>query len=207
MNKKTIRLTESDLHRVIKESVNRILNESQQIVLQYQVKKPIHMFSTDLKDRYEVKELVYPCDSNKTDRENLDDAYSKACEMGANPDKQIRWRFVNESVNRILNESFAEQWEDEIKIFMKGLKNGQAIVTDNGVDVKYVAVEWGHSDKDPRFIYYEEGDDRLTDDHFSQQHSRRLTQNELSEIKYCAKRYYGEDIYIPDDEYYDEDYD
>lgn len=27
MNKKLIRLTESDLHRIVKESVNRILNE------------------------------------------------------------------------------------------------------------------------------------------------------------------------------------
>jgi hypothetical protein len=124
--------------------------------------------------------------------------------MGANPDKQIRWRFVNESVNRILSESFAEQWEDEIKIFMKGLKNGQAIVSDNGVDAKYIAVEWGHNDKDPRFIYYEEGEDRLTDDHFSQQHSRRLTWNEISAIKRCAKQLYGVDIYIPDDTYYDE---
>ena len=28
MNKKLIRLTESDLHRIVKESVNRVLNEA-----------------------------------------------------------------------------------------------------------------------------------------------------------------------------------
>lgn len=108
---------------------------------------------------------------------------------------------ITESVKRAINENFAEQWENEIKIFMKGLINGRALV-DNG----YVAVEYGHSDNDPRFIYYKEGEDRLTDDHFSQQHSRRLTWDEISTIKDCAKRMYGVDINIPDDEYYDELY-
>ena len=108
-------------------------------------------------------------------------------------------KIITESVKKVLRESFAEQWEDEIEIFMKGLESGQALV-DNG----YVAVEWGHSDNDPRFIYYKEGEDRLTDDHFSQQHSRRLYWDEISKIRDCAKYMYGVDIYIPDDEYWDE---
>lgn len=65
------------------------------IRLQYQVKKPIHLFDTDTRERYEVKELMHTCDPNKSDRENLDDAFSKACDLGANPNKQVRWRFIN----------------------------------------------------------------------------------------------------------------
>lgn len=108
---------------------------------------------------------------------------------------------ITETVRKVLKESFAEQWEDEIKIFMNGLENGQAIV-DNG----YVAVGWGDNETDPRYIYYKEGEDRLTDDNFTQQHSRRLYWHEISNIKKYAKQIYGVDIYIPDDEYYDEVY-
>ena len=45
-------------------------------------------------NNYVVRELIYNCDPNKTDRENLDDAFSKACELGAEPNKQIRWSFI-----------------------------------------------------------------------------------------------------------------
>ena len=69
---------------------------AQQIRFQYQVKKPIHLFSNDTRERYEVKELMYPCDPNKSDRENLDDAFCKACELGAEPNKQVRWKFIND---------------------------------------------------------------------------------------------------------------
>ena len=66
---------------------------AQQIRFQYQVKKPIHMFD-DNKKRYEVKELIHVCDPNKSDKENLDDAFSKACELGADPNKNVRWKFI-----------------------------------------------------------------------------------------------------------------
>ena len=108
-------------------------------------------------------------------------------------------KLVNESVKRIMKESFQEQWEEEIQIFLDGLKNGEALIDDG-----YVAVEWGHNESDPRFIYYKEGEDRLTDDHFSIQHSRRLYWEEISSIRDLCKRIYGVDIYIPDDEYYNE---
>lgn len=65
-----------------------------QIRLQYQVKKPIHLFDTDTRERYEVKELMHTCDPNKSDRENLDDAFCKACDLGADPNKQVRWKFI-----------------------------------------------------------------------------------------------------------------
>ena len=108
-------------------------------------------------------------------------------------------RIISESVRRIILENFDKQWEDEIKIFFDGLENGEAIV-DNG----YVAVEWGNDETDPRFIYYKEGENCLTDDHFSMQHSRKLYWDEISRIRDCAKQKYGVDIEIPEEEYFDE---
>ena len=60
---------------------------AKQIKFQYQVKK-------FFEDKWEAKELIHKCDPNKSDRENLDDAFDKACELGANPNKQVRWRFI-----------------------------------------------------------------------------------------------------------------
>jgi hypothetical protein len=65
------------------------------IKFQYQVKAEKPIFSNDTIERYEVKELLHECDPNKSDRENLDDAFVKACELGANPNKQVRWKFIS----------------------------------------------------------------------------------------------------------------
>lgn len=62
---------------------------AKQIRFQYQVKK-------FFEDRWEAKELMYECDPNKSDRENLDDAFCKACELGADPNKNVRWKFIEE---------------------------------------------------------------------------------------------------------------
>ena len=75
-------------------------------------------------------------------------------------------------------------------MFFRGLNNGQALVDDD-----YVAVEWGHNEKDPRFIVYEYGDMRLRDDHFSKQYSRSLTEKEIKDIYWILKRVYNADKY------------
>lgn len=62
---------------------------AKQIRFQYQVKK---FFD----DRWETKELIHECDTNKSDRENLDDVFCKACELGAEPNKNVRWKFIEE---------------------------------------------------------------------------------------------------------------
>jgi hypothetical protein len=62
-------------------------NMARQIKFQYQVKKVFE-------DRWEAKELFHPCDPNKSDRENLDDAFCKACDLGADPNKNVRWCFI-----------------------------------------------------------------------------------------------------------------
>jgi len=67
---------------------------AKQIKFQYQVKKFI-VKSFQFEDKWEAKELMHECDPNKSDRENLDDAFSKACELGADPNKQVRWRFID----------------------------------------------------------------------------------------------------------------
>ena len=102
---------------------------------------------------------------------------------------------VKEAVNSILikEDIYSDQWEDEIRMFFDGLKNGEAIVDDG----TYVAVEYGHDKNDPRFIYYKEGDKTLTDDHFSAQHSRYLEDGELMLIKNIVKFDYGIDIKVP----------
>lgn len=69
---------------------------AQQIRFQYQVKVPLPMFSMNDRECYEVRELLHKCDPNKSDRENLDDAFCRACELGADPNKNVRWRFIDE---------------------------------------------------------------------------------------------------------------
>lgn len=69
---------------------------AQQIRLQYQVKKTEYFVGNTHRDSWELKELIHPCDPNKTDRDNLDDAFSKACKLGADPNKNVRWRFIDE---------------------------------------------------------------------------------------------------------------
>ena len=64
------------------------------IILKYQVKAEKPIFSNDSLERYKLRELKHVCDPNKSDRENLDDAFCKACELGANPNKQVRWSFI-----------------------------------------------------------------------------------------------------------------
>ena len=64
------------------------------IKLEYQVKSPTHLFSHG-REYYEVRELIHECDPSKNERENLDDAFSSACELGAEPNKNIRWSFID----------------------------------------------------------------------------------------------------------------
>lgn len=64
------------------------------IILQYQTKYHPHMFEVNNADRYEVKTLTFVCDNDKSDRENLDDAFDKACTLGCDPNKAIRWKFI-----------------------------------------------------------------------------------------------------------------
>lgn len=61
--------------------------------LKYQVKVTPHLFEREI-EHYEVRELFHDCDPNKSDRENLDDAFVKACELGADPNKQVRWKWI-----------------------------------------------------------------------------------------------------------------
>ena len=60
---------------------------AKQIKLQYQVKI---MFE----NRWETRTLTHDCDPKKDDIDNFDDAYLKACELGADPNKNMRWRFI-----------------------------------------------------------------------------------------------------------------
>ena len=66
------------------------------IRLQYQVKKTEYFVGNTHKDSWELKELIHPCDPKKSDKENIDDAFDRACKLGADPNKNVRWRFIDE---------------------------------------------------------------------------------------------------------------
>ena len=108
---------------------------------------------------------------------------------------------VKESVNKLLNESFEtkQQWEREKRAFFSGLKNGKAIV-----DGDMVAVELGrHNERDPRYVCFRLGDNKLTDDHFYVQNSPTLSKRSLNNLYQLLSFVYGVDV----SEYqYDEGY-
>ena len=64
------------------------------IELQYQVKHTEYSLGNYNKVSWEDKTLIHDCNPNKTEKENLDDAFSKACELGADPNKNIRFKFI-----------------------------------------------------------------------------------------------------------------
>lgn len=64
------------------------------IELQYQVKHTEYGLGNYSKASWEAKTLIHDCNPNKTEQENLDDAFSKACELGADPYKNIRFKFI-----------------------------------------------------------------------------------------------------------------
>ena len=66
------------------------------IKFKYQVKKTEHGIGNCSRDSWEARELIHDCDPNKSELENLDDAFSKACGLGADPNKQVRWKFIEE---------------------------------------------------------------------------------------------------------------
>lgn len=74
-----------------------------------------------------------------------------------------------------------DQWRDETELFMTGLKNGDFVEFGD----RSIGVEWrgGGASNDPRFIVFEFGDARLRDDHFYMQHSPRLSDDQLKDIR------------------------
>ena len=80
---------------------------------------------------------------------------------------------------------YKEQWEEEIKRFLKGLEAGDYIQLENSFAVLYTH---DNEDTDPRYIVYNFGDCRLEDDHFCIQHSRALTDQEMNVVfDTCAR--------------------
>ena len=48
----------------------------------------------DYKGNYEVRELLHECDPNLSDGENFDNAFVEACKKGADPQKNIQWKYI-----------------------------------------------------------------------------------------------------------------
>lgn len=75
----------------------------------------------------------------------------------------------------------ANQWNDEFKMFMTGLRNREAIkFGDNSIAVQIF--KGRTSENDPRYVTFTKGDNRLQDDHFYIQHSPCLKPSIIREI-------------------------
>lgn len=89
---------------------------------------------------------------------------------------------VKRTIKNILKESDQtdEQWKNELKAFMNGLRRGDAIIEDN---VIYVQI-WKSrtASNDPRYVYFKRGGNRLYDDHFYMKQSPRLSQRTINTI-------------------------
>lgn len=79
---------------------------------------------------------------------------------------------------------YKKQWEEETKHFFKGIKNGNYLVLDDCIAVRY-----GGYENDPRYICYEFGETRLRDDHFCVQHSPQLSTRQLRDIVTFCERH------------------
>lgn len=66
-----------------------------QIRLQYQVKHTEYGLGNYEKNSWEAKELIHDCDPKKDNIDNFNDAYLKACELGADPNKNMRFKFID----------------------------------------------------------------------------------------------------------------
>ena len=103
-------------------------------------------------------------------------------------------KIVHNCITEILREDRdADQWESEKRLFFKGLANGSALFDNGFVGVFYPGTE---NTNDPRMIYYKEGDNRLTDDHFYIQHSPVLSNRELKDIQLYTNKF-GVNIEVP----------
>ena len=96
MNRKLIRLTESDIHRIVKESVNRILEASRQ-----PKKKKGDTWARDVA-RIENGKGNFVNKLKRKPEEWLQNA--DTTEWPKRTDESILRRIVKESVNRVLNE-------------------------------------------------------------------------------------------------------
>jgi len=89
---------------------------------------------------------------------------------------------VKSTIKNILKESDQtdEQWKNELRAFMNGLRRGDAIIEDDAV---YVQI-WKSrtASNDPRYVYFKRGGNRLYDDHFYMQQSPRLSQRTINAI-------------------------
>lgn len=83
-----------------------------------------------------------------------------------------------------LNHSDVNQWKEELKMFMNGLRKGDYVVDGNTL---YVEIFKGQTpENDPRYVYIRKGENRLHDDHFCIQNSPTLKDLQLKDIYYNA---------------------
>ena len=132
MNKKQIRLTESDLKRIVKESVSKILKEAKK-------KDPMQQWFKDMEDI-------------QKHRDNME-YITKGGRKPKHWNESDLHRIVKESVNRVLNEGWGTdpKYENSYRECIRLLEKAQsAIITDYSHDN-------GYDENDP---YYQDLDNK-----------------------------------------------
>ena len=78
------------------------------------------------------------------------------------------------------SDMYAQQWKNELRCFMNGLKSGDYFVDNNTVYVQIWKKKTAQND--PRYVYFRKGENCLHDDSFSMQNSPRLSSRTLNTI-------------------------
>lgn len=104
--KKSIRLTENDLHRIVRRSVNRIMNEEWE--------SPLDKVKKNRNDFDNVKKIdvsKFQKKPKKSKKGTLEDLPSFEKLKGLKFENRIN-RIVKESMNRVLRESFSNPYDE-----------------------------------------------------------------------------------------------
>ena len=73
MNKKVIRLNESDLHRIVKESVNRVINEADSQININTKTREIYAIAYDIMQAYDLSTAINVLENVKNDIQYYED--------------------------------------------------------------------------------------------------------------------------------------
>ena len=159
-----VRINESQLKKIVKESVKRMLNEGESnirfnwnITVSPQDAQKMYNLQNKLESAKWV--LDFECDEQSVETQTLS---------------------INEST-KWGDDEYDQQWKRELRMFMSGLRSGDYFVDSN--DTVYVQI-WKRqsSEGNERYVYFRKGDTRLHDDSFSAQDSPRLSTRTLNTI-------------------------
>lgn len=99
------------------------------IKLLYQVPRTDFFLGNTSRTIYEIKTCYQEVNESISDRENIDNAFSKACELGADPNKNIKWSTITET--------------EYVKEIFEIIKN----------DIPILCKKWGKKQPNGQYLY------------------------------------------------------